>query len=61
MQIVAALRASRTGTDPTRSGYHIQVEPFKWPGTVPGTALSEKSIPPETVRQRVSTEPTAQF
>ena len=29
MQIVAALRASRAGNDPTRSTYHIRVEPFK--------------------------------
>jgi hypothetical protein len=31
MLFTTTLRASRGGTGPTRSGYHIPVEPFKWP------------------------------
>jgi hypothetical protein len=36
MQIVAALQASRAGTDPTRTSYHMRVEPNQMAGNCTG-------------------------
>ena len=61
MQIVAALRASPAGTEPTRSGYHNRVGPFKWLENARANTLAGMAMPTREHRRRVSAEPSGQF